>query len=97
MKKYWIILLTALAPLRAAPQPGLDEMRQAQQNIGASFNPAWACAMVLAAILGTAGALRVYHNWQMGAPRIDAEVSAWFFAALFMLIAGVFLKAIFAI
>ncbi len=90
-------LLQGLAPLWAAPQPGLDEMRQAQQYIASSFIPAWECALALAAILGTIGALRVYHNWQMGTQRINAEVTAWFFAALFMLVSGVFLKALFAI
>jgi hypothetical protein len=53
--------------------------------------------MVLALILGTFGSLRIYHNWQMGEKRIDAVVAAWFFAALFMILSGPFLRALFGI
>jgi hypothetical protein len=52
---------------------------------------------VLAAIFGITGAFRIYHNWQMGYPRIDQQVAAWFFASFFMVLAGVFLQAIFGL
>jgi len=54
-------------------------------------------ALVLAAIFGILGAVRIYHNWQMGQPRIDQAVASWFFAALFMVLAGAFLQAVFGI
>lgn len=93
-------LLTAcccLLSLRATAQPGIDEMQQAQRQLTSSFFSAMDFALVLAGIFGIAGALRIYHNWQMGHPRIDQQVAAWFFAALFMVLAGAFLQAIFGI
>jgi hypothetical protein len=78
-------------------QPGLDEFRQANEQLSASFFSAMDCALVLAGIFGLIGALRIYHNWQMGNREITAEVSAWFFAALFMVLAGLFLRAVFGI
>lgn len=62
-----------------------------------SFFSALDCAMVLAAIFGIIGAVRIYHNWQMGHPRIDEAVMAWFLASLFMVLAGAFLQAVFGI
>jgi hypothetical protein len=78
-------------------QPGISEMQQAQQSLSSSFFSATDCSLVLAGIFGILGALRIYHNWQMGRPRINEEVAAWFFAALFMVLAGAFLRAVFGL
>lgn len=78
-------------------QPGISEMQQAREDLASDFFSAFDLSLVVAAILGICGAVRIYHNWQMGADRIDAAVSAWFFAALFMVLAGTFLKALFGI
>lgn len=86
-----------LSALGASAQPGIDEMRQAQQQLTSTFFSAMDCSLVLAGLFGIIGALRIYHNWQMGYPRIDQQVAAWFFAALFMVLAGAFLQALFGL
>jgi hypothetical protein len=86
-----------MALLILLQQPGIDEMQQAQQSLNQSFFSAMDCALVLAGIFGIIGALRIYHNWQMGRERITFEVAAWFFSALFMVLAGAFLKALFGL
>jgi uncharacterized membrane protein YidH (DUF202 family) len=78
-------------------QPGLDEFGQAQHQLRSFFFPALDCAMVMAAILGIIGAVRIYHNWQMGERETTYQVSAWFFAALFVVVAGIFLRAVFGL
>lgn len=78
-------------------QPGISEMAQAKQDLSADFFSAFDCALVLATLLGLTGAVKIYHNWQMGKDRIDADVAAWFFAAFFMVLAGAFLRALFGI
>jgi len=97
MEKFLLLLPQLLCCSIARAQPGLDEMQQAQQSLKDSFFSALNCSMVLAALFGIAGAVRIYHNWQMGHPRIDQAVAAWFFAALFMILAGAFLQALFGI
>jgi hypothetical protein len=72
-------------------------MQQAQQNLRSDFFSAMDCSLVLAAILGMIGAVRIYHNWQMGQSRIDEQVAAWFFAAFFMVLAGAFLRGVFGL
>ncbi len=83
--------------LGSSAQPGISEMQQASADLPATFFSAFDCALVIATLLGLNGAIKIYHDWQMGKERIDSDVAAWFFAALFMVIAGAFLKALFGI
>ena len=97
MKIFKMGCCLCLLALGASAQPGIDEMRQAQQQLTSSFFSALDFSLVLAAVFGITGAVRIYHNWQMGHPRIDQAVAAWFFAALFMVLSGAFLQAVFGI
>jgi hypothetical protein len=92
-----LVLMLALLPLAAIAQPGINEMQQARSDLAQSFFSARDVSLVLAAILGIVGAVRIYHNWQMGKPHITGEVSAWFFSALFMVLLGAFCQAVFGI
>ena len=78
-------------------QPGLDEFQQARNQLSGSFFSALDCSLILAAIFGVIGALRIYHNWQMGEKDITWDISGWFFAALFMVLSGLFLRAVFGL
>jgi hypothetical protein len=78
-------------------QPGITEMQQARDDISRSFFSAVDASLVLSAIFGILGAVRIYHNWQMGKERITSDVAAWFFASLFTVLMGAFLQAIFGI
>ena len=93
------LLLSCLCLLAfsAIAQPGINEMQQARQDLTSSFFSALDFSFVLAGILGICGAMRIYHNWQMGKDRVDIQVAAWFFASLFMVLAGPFLRALFGI
>ena len=95
--KRLLILLSLSLTVPAFAQPGIDEMHQASQQLTSSFFSAFDCSLVLAAILGITGAVRIYHNWQMGKQEITADVAAWFYAAIFMVLAGAFLRALFGI
>jgi hypothetical protein len=97
MRHFLIFTCCCLLALGASAQPGIDEMQQAQQQLSSSFFSALDWAMVMAAIFGIIGAVRIYHNWQMGHPRIDEAVMAWFLAAVFMVLSGAFLRAMFGI
>lgn len=92
-----LISCFCMVPVFSMAQPGISEMQQAQQDLSGSFFSAFDFALVLAGLLGIAGAARIYHNWQMGRERIDAQVAAWFFAAMFMVLSGAFLRSIFGI
>jgi hypothetical protein len=95
--RYFLTGCLLLAAMAVMAQPGLNEMQQAQSDLSSSFFSALDCSLVVAAIFGILGAVRIYHNWQMGHPRMDQAVAGWFFAALFMVLSRVFLRAIFSI
>jgi uncharacterized membrane protein YeaQ/YmgE (transglycosylase-associated protein family) len=55
---------------------------------------------VLSAVFGSIGALKIYNKWQLQSRmqvEITAEIAAWIGAALFFLIARVFIKLVFNI
>jgi hypothetical protein len=91
------VICLCLMAAGAPAQPGIAEMQQARQEVASSFFSALDCALVLGTILGITGALRIYHYWQMGRPGITEEISAWFFAAFFVVLMGAFLRAVFGI
>ncbi len=95
--KIILILLFCLAGFAALAQPGIAEMQQARSDLSSTFFSAFSFSLVVSGLLGINGAVKIYHNWQMGKPRIDADVAAWFFAAMFMVLAGAFLRALFGI
>jgi hypothetical protein len=92
-----LTLICCLAALGAAAQPGISEMQQAGNDLKADFFSVFDLSLVIATLLGLNGAVKIYHNWQMGKDRIDSDVAAWFFAAFFMVLAGAFLRALFGI
>jgi hypothetical protein len=90
-------LCCLMLAIGALAQPGIAEMQQAKQELTQNFFSAFDFSLVLATLLGLNGAVKIYHNWQMGKERIDSDVAAWFFAAFFMILAGAFLRALFGI
>ncbi|WEA00747.1 DUF4134 family protein [Mucilaginibacter sp. SJ] len=97
--KFFLTAWCSLLTMIAVAQPGITDgsLAQAKQDLSSSFFSAFDFALVLALLLGCMGALKIYHNWQMGEKRIDAVVAAWFFAAIFMILSGPFLRALFGI
>lgn len=91
-----IVALLTFGP-RVRGQPGIAEMRKVRDDISRSFFSALDACLVLAAVLALVGALRIYHNLQMGRERFTAEVTAWFLSAIFMLLTGAFLKALYGL
>ena len=64
------------------------------------FHPMVELCWVLCAVFGTTGALKIYNKWQLQSRmhvEITAEIAAWIGAALFFLIARVFIKLAFNI
>ncbi len=71
-----------------------------QQLRSGVFHPMVGLCWVLAAVFGSIGALKIYNKWQLQSRmqvEITAEIAAWIGAALFFLIARVFIKLAFNI
>ena len=62
------------------------------------FHPMVELCWVLCAVFGSIGALKIYNRWQLHSRmqvEITAEIAGWIGAALFFLIARVFIKIAF--
>lgn len=78
-------------------QPGLDEFRQVSGEVNSFYFSFSDLALVIGAICGLLGGLRVYNNWQSGRHHIDAQVMGWFFSCLFLSLVGAALRALFGV
>jgi hypothetical protein len=106
--KAWF-LKTAIAVFFFAPAfsaaaqgpPGIDDFNQAAQQMHGVYFSLSDLVLVIGAITGILGGLRVYTNWQIGGHRhrhpIDSQVIGWFGSCLFLILAGIFIKALFGI
>lgn len=88
------LILLACKGLKA--QPGIAEMGEARSFIRESFFSMSDLAYVLATLISIAGAVHVYHKWQMGKD-VSADIPAWFFSALFIIVINVILVHVFGL
>ncbi len=91
------IICLCLLSIAVFGQPGISEMQQARQDLTSTFFSTFDLSLVIAGIFGIAGAVRIYYNLQLGRERMVDAIAAWIFAAFFIIIAGIFLRALFGI
>lgn len=86
-------------PLMAQAQvpPGINELHSITGEMHQYYFHFSDLALIIGAIAGILGGLRVYGNWQAGHHHIDAQVMGWFFSCLFLLLSGVFLRGLFGL
>ena len=62
------------------------------------FHPMVELCWVLSAVFGAVGALKIYNKWQLDSRmhvEVTAEIAAWIGAAVFFLVARLFIKIAF--
>ena len=77
-------------------QPGIAEMGEARSFIRESFFSMRDLSLVLAALISIIGAVHVYHKMQMGKD-VSADIPAWFFSALFIIVIHIVLVHVFGL
>ena len=91
------MFFAALPKVFAQIPPGISEFNEGENLIIQNFHAMSGAVLVLGAVFGLVGGLRVYNNWQLGKRNIDQEVIGWFSACLFLSILGGFLKVLYRI
>lgn len=84
-----------LSVFSANAQPGISEFYSATNEVEGWYFSMSDLVLVIGAVAGILGGLRVYSNWQMGKHHIDAQVMGWFFSCLFLSLISAFLRALF--
>lgn len=90
------LLFTAVCMESIAQEPpGIPEINQGKSMMAQNFRAMSSAVLVLGALFGLFGGLRIYNNWQMGRRNIDQEVAGWLGACVFLSILGMFLSGLF--
>lgn len=96
-----VLFLAPTMDLKAQGPPGIAEFDQATGQMHSVYLSMSDLVLVIGALTGIIGGLRVYTNWQIGGHRhrnpIDSQVIGWFGSCLFLILAGIFIKALFGI
>ena len=95
----FLLLLTGIGRTGTFAQdpPGINEFYRASGTLHDYYYSFSDLSLVLGAIVGLIGGLRVFANWQSGRHHIDAQVTGWFYSCLFLLLTGVFLRGLFGL
>jgi|GEM_PF-860533 len=100
MESLWVILagmpFQVLLILQAGTGNGIAELQQAESFLHGSFFSFRDLSFVLAGLIAIAGAVSVYHKWQMGKD-VSMDVPAWFFSSLFVLVLGLMVAGFFGL
>lgn len=87
--------------LLAQTPPGIDDFNSASQTVRSWYFSVSDLVMAIGAIAGILGGTRVYTNWQIGGHHhrhpIDAQVIGWFLSCLFLILAAIFIKALYGV
>jgi len=92
-----LVAICLLNGIAASAQPGISEFYSASSEVHRWYFSLSDLVLVIGAITGILGGLRVYANWQMGKHHIDAQVMGWFFSCLFLSVMGIFLRGLFGL
>jgi uncharacterized membrane protein YeaQ/YmgE (transglycosylase-associated protein family) len=82
-------------PFSSLPSILLQFSGITQQLRSDVFHPMVELCWVLSAVFGAVGALKIYNKWQLNSRmhvEVTADIAAWIGAAVFFLVARLFIK-----
>ena len=91
------LLLTTTSSFAQDAQGGLSGIQAADKALRAYFKPLDTLILVIGAIVGLIGAVKVYGKFSQGDPDATKSLAAWGGACLFLVLAGTVLSAFFGV
>lgn len=91
------LLLTSTSSFAQNAQGGLGGIEAADKALRGYFKPLGTLILVIGAIVGLIGAVKVYGKFSQGDPDATKSLAAWGGACLFLVLAGTVLSAFFGV
>lgn len=92
-----IVCLLAFTATDSFAQSGQQAINTASSEVLGYFDSVGDLVLAIAGLVGFVGVISVFVKWNNGDKDIQKDVMAWGGSCIFVIIAGVFLKAVFGI
>ncbi|MDZ7606845.1 MAG: DUF4134 domain-containing protein [Cyclobacteriaceae bacterium] len=97
MKKATSLLLLTFAATRLVFAQGALGIDAASSELVTYVDPVANMILILGAIVGLIGGIRVYIKWNSGDQDVQKSIMGWFGSCLFLILVGVVIKAFFGL
>ena len=97
MKKIKLFILLFIASARLAMAQGALGIDAASSELITYVDPVANMILILGAIVGLIGGVRVYIKWNSGDQDVQKAIMGWFGSCLFLIIVGIIIKAFFGV
>lgn len=91
------LLLSSVTVFAQNAQGGLQGIQAADKALRDYFNPLGKLILVIGAIVGLIGAIKVFGKFSQGDPDATKSLAAWAGACLFLVLAGSVLSGFFGV
>jgi hypothetical protein len=95
MKKVKSIILLSVASSRFAMAQGAIGIDAASSELITYIDPVANMILIVGAIVGLIGGIRVYIKWNSGDQDVQKSIMGWFGSCLFLIVVGIVIKAFF--
>jgi hypothetical protein len=97
MKKVSILLVLIASSVRLVFAQGAIGIDAASSELVTYVDPVANMILILGAIVGLIGGVRVYIKWNSGDQDVQKAIMGWFGSCLFLIVVGIVIKAFFGI
>jgi len=97
MKKVKSLTILLIASTKLALAQGAAGIDAASSELITYVDPVANMILILGAIVGLIGGVRVYIKWNSGDQDVQKAIMGWFGSCLFLIIVGIIIKAFFGV
>jgi hypothetical protein len=97
MKKISLLLVLIASSVRLVFAQGAIGIDAASSELVTYVDPVANMILILGAIVGLIGGVRVYIKWNSGDQDVQKAIMGWFGSCLFLIVVGIVIKAFFGI
>jgi len=97
MKKYLLTTLLSTTVVHFLFAQGAVGIDAASSEISTYIDPIANFILIVGAVVGLIGGVRVYIKWNSGDQDVQKAIMGWFGACLFLVVVGIVIKAFFGV